>query len=145
MKQFKPFDKVLYRYGPKGNWIPDIYSFYEYEDKEHFVIGNEDAINDEDIISYEGNEYLVGTRNEPEKNIIIEKDELIVCSDSLLELLDGIGSIQRFRGLSEDHLHSRVHYYTYCIPMSKYNPDNLEETKKWILRVINGKLVKVNK
>ena len=143
MKQFKPFDKVLYRPASTNIWIPDIYSFSDR--KEHCVIGCPNYIEDKNIIPYEGNEYLVGTANEPEEKIALKKGELILCSDSLLALMDGLGVINHFITVGCDSIATHPCPYNYCIPMSKYNPNDLEETKKWILRVTNGKLVKVNK
>lgn len=142
MKKFKPFEKILYRY-QNMIWYP---SFYQcFHDKYHFVIGEDEYIEDKDIIPYEGNEHLVGTTDEPEEEITIKYQELILCADFCDNLEHGLGEIKHFRKIEGLVIGTIGDEYNYCIPMSKYNPNNLEETRKWILKVKNGRFVKVNK
>lgn len=144
MKTFKPFDKVLYRINKRQPWTP---SFYQYEACfSHFVMGISSHITDKNILPYESNEHFIGTCNEPEEEIILKKGELIICSDSILCLSEGLGVINDYKEIVGHSITSRNGVgYSYCVPMSKYDPDNLEETSKWILTVKNDKLVKVNK
>lgn len=144
MKQFKPFDKVLYRIFSDTCWIPSFYQFQE--SGKHFVIDEDIDILDKNILPYKGNEHLVGTTDEPEEEITLKDGQLIVCSNNFDTLKYGKGVITGFVHPYDGALKTNIGIvYKYCIPMSKYNPNNLEETSKWILTVKNNKLVKANK
>lgn len=144
MKQFKSFDKVLYRSNKYFCWIP---SFYQLNTgNKHFLIDVEESVSDENIIPYEGNEHLAGIAGEPEEEIILEKGELIICSLFDYLLKKGKGSVCNYSHITQSSIHTtECSSFSHCIPMSKYNVNNLEETSKWILTIKNGKLVKVNK
>lgn len=60
---FKPFDKVLVRYG-NGIWGATFFS--RYNNKSACVYVGVDSINWEQCIPYEGNEHLLGTDKSPE-------------------------------------------------------------------------------
>lgn len=60
---FKPFDKVLVRYG-NGIWGATFFS--RYDNKSAWAYVGVDCINWEQCIPYEGNEHLLGTNNRPE-------------------------------------------------------------------------------
>ena len=60
---FKPFDKVLVRYG-NGIWGATFFS--RYDNKSAWVYVGVDCINWEQCIPYEGNEHLLGTDKSPE-------------------------------------------------------------------------------
>ena len=142
MKKFKPFEKILYRCQNKI-WYP---SFYQCSNgKYHFVVGEDEHIEDDDIILYIGNEHLAGIFGEPEEEITLAKGEYIAVSDRLDRLEQGFGTIRKFVNTTKESIVSTSESWVYCIPFSKFNPNNLEETKKWILKVKDGKLVKVNK
>lgn len=104
------------------------------------------GIEDNLIIPYEGNETLIMTTNEPEKEITLAKEELIICSTFDYLLKKGKGVVCNYSNITSCAIcNTDGASYCYCIPMSKYNPNNLEETSKWIFTVKNGKLVKLNK
>lgn len=144
MKTFKPFDKVLYRINKRQSWTP---SFYQYgNDVCNFVLGNITSIKNENILPYKGNEHLVGICDEPEEEIHLAVDELVMVSDSLSGIKAGTGFVYNYSNIiNKIIVLTNGIGYAYCIPMSKYDPNNLEKTRKWILKVQNGKLVKVNK
>ena len=60
---FKPFDKVLVRYG-NGIWGATFFS--RYDNKSAWAYVGVDCINWEQCIPYEGNEHLLGTNKSPE-------------------------------------------------------------------------------
>lgn len=60
---FKPFDKVLVRYG-NGIWGATFFS--RYDNKSAWTYVGVDCINWEQCIPYEGNEHLLGTDKSPE-------------------------------------------------------------------------------
>lgn len=66
--QFKPFDKVLVRYPYKPElcvskdiWLPGIFQYKSVNTNLYFVSGKAYC----DCISYEGNEHLIGTTDNP--------------------------------------------------------------------------------
>lgn len=141
MKTFKPFDKVLYRAGKEFCWIPSLYQLNM--GNRHFVIDVDASVPDTDILPYEGNEYLIGTNDEPEKEFVLKDGELILCSHFDFLLKKGRGTICNFSHVKDYHIYNTDGAsFPYCIPMSKYNLENLKETSKWILEVKNGKTYK---
>ena len=58
-KSFEPFQRVLVLSGASGTWLPDIYRYYNAEYNAHECLCHY-RIHDNDIIPYEGNEYLIG-------------------------------------------------------------------------------------
>lgn len=151
-KQFKPFDKVLVRneYNDGNKWTVDLYSHYS--DDHHVCVGMPLA-KDNDILPYEGNEHLVGTTDEPEEEIKLEEGEWVMVSDenSLFpcnwELrYFGYTDETRFRAyyteLQIATRSSRTIKWKYAIRFSDFNPYDMEETKKHILYIKNGKVVR---
>ena len=60
--EFRPFDKVLFRFDSESEWRP---AFYDRPfDEGHLIIGNNMVGY---CIPYEGNEHLVGTTDEPKE------------------------------------------------------------------------------
>lgn len=140
-KTFKPFDKVLVR-DSQDVWQIDFYSHWNKDYAQHVILSYGDGVifKDKDILPYEGNEHLLGTLNMPEEEF--KKDEYYVFLDTP-SLYIGISGI-----------FGTVHYVTrhrfvrggmsweYAIPLSKFNPNDLEETKKHILCVKKGRVVR---
>ena len=144
MKQFKPFEKVLVRISKDHCWTPTFYQYHN--NKSHFVFEQGSFIFDDDIIPYEGNEHLVGFTGEPEEIVTLEKGELILCNNNIYMLKEGLGTITSYGEITGLNIKgTNGAHYIRCIPMSKYNVNNIEETNKWILEVKSGRLVKVNK
>lgn len=52
---FKPFDKVLVRYGNSYTWQPEL--FYKFDEGKYYTLGN---VEWPQCIPYEGNEHLLG-------------------------------------------------------------------------------------
>ena len=68
-KHFEPYQKVLVKaysepYPNHKIWLPDIYLFYEEQNSCHRVAINKYVHNDDNIISYEGNEEKAGKNAE---------------------------------------------------------------------------------
>lgn len=141
MKQFKPYDKVL-RKGLDGYWTIDMFSYLS-KTKYYYCLSGS-AVKEQHILSYEGNEYLLGTTNEPEEEIILLKEgERIVCSDYIDRLLNGHGLIETFSEVSGCGIYdSEDCPWDYCIPFSQFKEKN---TKHDILCVRNNKLVRYEK
>lgn len=53
---FKPFDKVLVRYGNNYTWQPEL--FYKFDEGKYYTLGD---VEWPQCIPYEGNEHLLGT------------------------------------------------------------------------------------
>lgn len=108
-----------------------------------------------DFLPYEGNEHLVGTTDNPfkEVEVMLKKGELVFCFDSMVRFEEYDINLGKFENIID---FSEVDYdpdglinisrcnWNYCIPFSKFNPNDMEATKKEILTVRNGKLVKAN-
>lgn len=137
-KIFKPFDEVLVR-DHDGRWYCALYSFFM--DKYH-VTSHINVDKDEDIIPYEGNEYLVGTNNEPEEEIKLEEGEVAVFCD-VLNFLSEFTGISKFKHTNPSSFKTiNGNVWTYAIKFSDFNPENMEETKKHILCVRNGRIIR---
>ena len=71
-KNFDPFQKVLVKSPERHVWECDLYSYWDDIEKSHITVSGLTLSND-DIISFEGNEYLIGTSNE--WKVVSEKEE----------------------------------------------------------------------
>lgn len=144
-KIFKPYDRVLVR-EMNPIWSCDLYSHYNSNSRTHETITLRN-IEDDDILPYEGYEHLAGTSQEPEEEIQVELWEWIMAlngcldepsnepSDWYLEQINHISgeeNIETKRGCS----------YHYFIRFKDFNPNDMEETRKHILCVKNGKIIK---
>lgn len=145
-KQFKPYDRVLVRTTKSSNWDIDFYSYFNNAIKTHITLNN--VYGDNNILPYEGNEHLLGTTDEPEEDIKLEEGERAVFSDILNRIQEGNGVIDTFESVSKLDCYENQfktpngYYYQYCIKFSDFNPNDMEETRKHILCVKNGKVVK---
>lgn len=147
-KQFKPFEKVLMRSG-EDIWQIDFYSHWSKEKGQHITLAYGDGIvlTDRDILPYEGNEHLLGKADEPEEEIELKEGEFIMVSDApiesqyhcVLKRFAGINSGISFKAKALDE---RTYNWRYAIRFSDFNPYDMEETKKHILCVKNGKIVR---
>lgn len=65
--QFKPFDKVLVRDTPTGNWMPAFFSYIMHDrtDITYMTLSGEDYY---ECIPYAGNEHLLGATDSPYKD-----------------------------------------------------------------------------
>lgn len=147
-KEFKPFDKVLVRRESRPNeivdWRADIFSHID-NDGFYVTIGL-GIVTKNDILPYEGNEHLVGTTDEPEEEVELRKGEWVMVSDEKsidpelwrLRRFDGFGSTIR----AFNNANGWLCTWGYAIKFSDFNPNDMEETKKHILCVKNGKIVK---
>lgn len=143
-KQFNAFDKVLVKHHTDSIWNIDFYSHYNNKYKCHETysasIQNEDR-----ILPFEGNEHLVGTTDEPEEEVKLEEGEWVMAflyiSDFPFEC-----HLRKFESTKKEHIKAQDGSWSpiwpYCIKFSDFNPNDIEETKKHILCVKNGKIVR---
>lgn len=152
-KVFKPYDKVLIRVDSDDVWENDFYAYFIDEINAHVTISYQRGIpiKDEDILPYEGNEYLLGTTDEPEEEVKLEKGEWLMLSSkpsnlpynwTLKAFFDIQNSTNSFLATASDNIPYR---WDYCIKFSKFNPNDMEETKKHILCIKDGKIVRYKK
>lgn len=147
-KEFKPFDKVIFKYKNKSYmWVCGLFS--NYEDGDVYLIGNDVAfsLDEYDILPFEGNEHLVGTTSESEEEVNLKGGERIICSDDVKLLMSGVGFLTTFSYIDENIFYTGksrlvVADYNYAIKFTDFNPYDMEETKKHVLCVKNGKIVK---
>lgn len=147
-KQFKCKDEILLKdkEDKYAKWFYAVFSHY-CENISYITISGGSIYNLDfyKILPYEGNEELVGTTDEPDEEIRLEEGEFLIClakindfeqEDLLLGKFDKItnSSIRiKTQGISKWH---------YAIRFSDFNPNDMEETKKHILCVKNGKVVR---
>lgn len=142
-KEFKPFDKVIFKYKNKSYiWVCGFFS--NYEDGDIYLIGNDVAfsLDEYDILPYEGNEHLVGTTNEPEEEVKLEEGEVIIVFDAYNRFFDGVSCVRKFTRVLNTVFETNAANWSFAIRFSDFNPNDMEETKKHILCVKNGKVVK---
>ena len=142
-KHFKPFQKVIVKSKIDNKWHCEFYSHYNAEKNWHTVtIGT--GIDDNEILPYEGNEALVGTNDESEEEIKLEKGEKIICSDHIDRLEKGYGVLEDFYKIEGYSFMTDEGNWTYkyAIRFKDFNPNDMEETKKHILCVKNSKIIK---
>lgn len=148
-KKFKCKDEVIYRskieYG-NHHWTYGIFSHYEhYQDVTFASLGCLSLnINDWDILPYEGNENLVGTSDSPDEEMILEEGELIIVSSNDSRILsECLGILERFKEVDENRFISKDYdKYEYAIRFRDFDPSNMEETRKHILAVKNGRIIR---
>lgn len=144
-KKFKPFQKVLIKDGD-SKWQIDLYSHWDSDSENHITMsyGGGLEITDEDILPYECNEELVGTIDEPETEVRLEEGEWCIFFDNFEWVKEGEhGVLRRLQKLNGAWFfdYNRMNW-KYAIRFKDFNPNDMEETKKHILCVKNGKIVK---
>lgn len=143
-KEFKPFDKVLVKPSKYDSWKCDLYSHYNKEDECHETFKGY-ILEDDRIIPYEDNWHLVGTTDESDEEVKLEKGEWLMVSD-YLNILPYGWILRRFMDIRNSFLalasDDKPYRWNYAIRFSDFNPNDIEETKKHILCVKNGKVVK---
>ena len=138
-KKFKPFDKVIVR-DHEEIWQPDLYGFWDKCRDRHQTMMN-NSIADEDILPYEGNEELVGTTDEPDEEVRLEKGDWIFVASEVYNWAQKWSLIELDR-IEHEQFCTGLVGWCYAVKFSDFVPDDMEETKKHILCVKNGKIVK---
>ena len=145
-KEFKPFDKVLVLLGTEKVWTCDLYSHYDNEYKCHRTFKGY-LLPDEEILPYEGNEHLVGTTDEPDEDVKLEEGEWIMVANDYTAIAQWYSVRQYYKidnslSLFRTKIGKTEGTWVFAIRFSDFNPNDMEETKKHILCVKNGKVVK---
>ena len=144
-KTFKPFDRIIVR-DCKSIWQIDFYSHWSEEYKQHVTLAFGDGlkIDDNDILPFEGNEDLVGKVDEHDEDIMLEEGEWIVCFDYINHCNSAFSfGLAKFTVINSNLFYvSDCNAWKYAIRFSDFNPNDMKETKKHILCVKNGKVVK---
>ena len=146
-KKFKAYDRVLIKTDVTAKWQCDLYSHWDSEYEYHVTVGYI-PVSDRDILPYEGNEHLVGTTNEqPYEEVKLEKGEHLYVFNDKRDFPNNLsfsrfyyatkGSIKTFNGINAIHA-----CWNFAIRFSDFNPNDMEETKKHILTVKNGKIIR---
>lgn len=80
-KEFKPYDRVLVRFGENGVWLACLYSHWDEYCNQHYTLSG--LFNDNNILPFEGNEELLGKVGDLKpKRWRAEKDEYYWFIDS---------------------------------------------------------------
>lgn len=140
-KQFKPFDRVLVRGNGLTKWEIELYSHFDKERKRHETMCHY-CDDDCNILPYEGNEGLLGTTHEPEEEIELKHGEWIVLFDKE-EMGYPPFFIGQFTGLHKDMFIANEGYEReLVIRFSDFDPNDMEETRKHILCLKNGRIIR---
>lgn len=145
-KQFTPYARVLVR-DAEDKWQIDFYSHWSNEKEQHITLAYGDGlrIEDADILPYEGHEDLLGTTQEPEEEIELEEGEWIIGIQlyDLNDFLEGkiYGCMSPFQGFGNRFELSGIST-SYAIRFSDFNPADMEETRRHILCIKNGKIIR---
>lgn len=142
-KQFKPFDKVLVRdfYDGDGRWVCDIYSN---EAGGHYGTIGKGYFESKYIIPFEGNEHLLGTTDNPEdvkEEVKLEEGDFCFFAYNA-DCPNSYWFYGYLTGLEKELFRTIGHQPAFAIPFKEFDPYNMEETRKHILRVSNGRVVR---
>lgn len=148
--EFKPFDKIIIKSKSKNHAISNVWGCAEfshyYGDYIVFAGGHAYNIDTFDILPFEGNQYLVGTSDVPEEEVVLKQGDIVIVFDDFDSFyFNGRfdGTLSTFNHCSKtDIITSDNTPWRYCIPFSKFNPKDMEETKKHILCVENNRLIR---
>ena len=144
-KKFKAFDRVLIK-DINGKWQIDFYSYWDKDSENHITMsyGGSLDITDEQILPYEGNEHLVGTTDSPDEEVKLldtekvmaytHNENWIYATHINVLLVEGLFYVILTNG--EDIKVKKV------VKFSDFNPSNMEETRKHILCVKNGRIIR---
>lgn len=139
-KKFKSFDKILVR-DQEEVWQPDLYGFWDKCRDRHQTMMN-NSIVDEDILPFEGNEHLVGTTDEPEEEIRLEEGEWCMFAPGTYDNARD-WFLRQFVQIRETvFVVVGGGYWSFAIRFKDFDPNNMEETKKHILCVKDGRIVR---
>lgn len=145
-RKFKCKDEILFSF--KGEYSPIwTYGIVSHETVRFVILCGNIKLDKEQykVIPFIGNEDLVGSEDAAkEEEVLLEKGELAYGFDDIKDF-EGLDLILgKFRRAGDNIEFHNAFPLMYCIPFSKFNPNDLEATKKEILTVKNGKLVKAN-
>ena len=141
-KKFKAFDKVIVKIRIDTSLIWTC-TFYSHLDKDggHVTIGGQ-IFDDKDILLYEGNEELVGTTDEPETEVRLEEGEWMMCAAGPYDYANDWALRQFVQIRKKAFLTANGGLSSFAIRFKDFDPSNMEETKKNILCVKNGKIIR---
>lgn len=143
--KFKCKDEVVFRsaWDEKARWT---YGIVSHTLNDAVILSGNIELHESyyNVLPYEGNERLVGTTNEPKEEIILNVGDLVYgfnCLEDFEKHSIRLGEFDRidYRGFVISS-----YLWGYCIPYSKYNINDMESAKREILKVENGKIVKMN-
>lgn len=144
-KKFKCKDEVIYQnrvhFGDeKLNWN---YGIVNYEDEGYVYLVGGLYINKKTfkILHYEGNEHLVGTTDEPDEEVKLEEGEYCFFCNYVEDEAE-LWNLYKIKRTNNEAFDVIGNDFEYAIRFSDFNPYDMEETKKHILCVKNGKIVR---
>ena len=144
-KKFKCKDEVIVRLKESGfRWF---YGVISHSDDDSVILsgGFRHPYERYDVLPYAGNENLVGTIEDPDEKIVINEGDLVFCFDNIHQLEECDLFLGKFEYINQkqDFCVSGC-LWNYCIPYLKFNPNDIESTKKEVFESVNDKIVKVN-
>lgn len=75
--------------------------------------------------------------------IALKEEDYIFVKEKKNFLIDPVGwRVEIFKGVGSGYIKTSSRDYRYCVPFSKFNPEDMIATQAEILYVKNGQLVK---
>ncbi|MCH5234487.1 MAG: hypothetical protein J1E16_04275 [Muribaculaceae bacterium] len=144
-KKFKPFDRIIYKEKLFNGCRWHCAFFSDYNESNgcvNFADGKPYHFTNIDILPYEGNEHLVGTTDSPDEEVRLEEGELIIVFDDYQRLFDNISCVRKFIRVLNTVFETNAANWNFAIRFEDFDPSNMEETRKHILCVKNGKIIR---
>ena len=144
-KKFKTFDRVLVK-DTDGKWQIDLYAYWNEAYKIHHTMsyGGGLDIRDDEILPFDEYSHLLGTTDSHDEDVRLEDGEWCIFFDIFEIVKEGkhgvFGRFQKINGAWLFDSHNMN--WSYAIRFKDFDPSNMEETKKHILCVKNGRIIK---
>ena len=164
MKKFKPFEKVLIRLSNNEDfWEPSFFRYYETSYDSYVTMNG--TVKEYNIVPYEGYEYLIGVYKEEDskeqesindEEPIIKENEYVIASTDYKFIKEACcGRLLRFCYVNkkdntiicydpsnDPNIGGRTAWY-YVLPLSKFDPKDINKSRNYIYGVRNGNLSKL--
>ena len=151
--KFKCKDEVIYRFkgGPGlGEPEPWIYGIFSHYKKEGDIVINGNCYQRRimDILPYEGNEELVGKTDEPDEEVKLKEGEWLMVGNLINSSLPEEWMLREYCRMNTDNIETfnnsscEFQHWPCAIKFSNFNPNDMEETRKHILCVKKGKIIR---
>lgn len=155
-RKFKCKDEIIYRKkqhlgrdDTKYTWHFGIVAF-ETDTLIELVGGITISSFSNDILPYEGNGYLVGTTDNPNEEVKLEKGDWIMVGNLKDSLMPEDWHPREFNKANTDNIETfnnsicEFQRWSCAVKFSDFNPWDMEETKKHIFYVKEGRIIKCN-
>lgn len=147
--KFSTYDKIIYRVGTSA-WKPSLFGFYRNNGDSPFIIGEGYIPHDNyEILPYEGNEHLIGTKLGKNYESINVSDAIFASDYSLCESNPTLWYGGVLLSVEDDYIKvgcgNETRKAKYIVKLKHFNPLLTRNMLDHILTVKDGILVGANK